>query len=150
MHGACSVNLRYNHVTHICVQNASYMRLVCSTHVVRRCFGGELVSQYELTSATGDEIGLRSLAKIGKTPVAGPMFPALKRKLKNCCAHKTKAYVRYAQEECGSGPLTNLCAAPNGYEPRFENEGLGADKHFPRSPCIAQASLRNEVALAGH
>jgi len=118
--------------------------VVCSCSYPR-CFGGELVSQYELTSATGDEIGLRSLAKIGKTPVAGPMFPALKRKLKNCCAHKTKAYVRYAQEECGSGPLTNLCAAPNGYEPRFENEGLGADKHFPSSPCIAQAWTKFEM-----
>ena len=25
------------------------------------------------------------------------------------------------------------------YEPRFEGEGIGADKHFPRSPCIAGA-----------
>jgi len=98
-----------------------------------------------LTSATGNTIGLRSLAKIGKTPVTGPMFPALRRKLKNCCALKTKAYVRYAQEECGSKLLTNLCAAPNGYEPRFGHEGLGADKHFPKSPCIAQAWTKFEL-----
>ena len=140
-----AVNMKQNHSTHMWVHNAIYMQRVCSTHAACRCFGGELVSEYELTSATGNTIGLRSLAKIGKTPVTGPMFPALRRKLKNCCALKTKAYVRYAQEECGSKLLTNLCAAPNGYEPRFGHEGLGADKHFPKSPCIAQAWTKFEL-----
>ena len=31
------------------------------------------------------------------------------------------------------------------YEPRFDGEGIGADKHFPKSPCIAGAWNKFEM-----
>jgi len=67
------------------------------------------------------------------------LFPALKRKLKACCAQKTKHYIDYARQTCGEHAIQDVCKAPNGYEPRFDSEGLGAAKHFPKSPCVAEA-----------
>lgn len=59
---------------------------------------------------------------------------------------KTQLYTRYAREQCGVTLLDNVCkGAPNGYEPRFDGEGIGADKHFPRSPCIAGAWSKFEM-----
>jgi len=48
-------------------------------------------------------------------------------------------YMQYAKKQCGNKALENVCKTPNGYEPRFDKEGIGARKHFPSSPCLAEA-----------
>merc|ERR1712167_59969 len=61
------------------------------------------------------------------------------KKLKGCCAQKMKHYIDYARQKCGEHAIEDVCKAPNGYEPRFDSEGLGAAKHFPKTPCVASA-----------
>jgi len=115
---------------------------VCSCNYPR-CFAGELKSQYEITNATGGGMDLKSLVKYQKigsvTVYSTEIFSALENKLKRCCKFKTDMYIHYARKKCGAKELENVCATPNGYEGRFDGDELGADKHFPRSPCISAA-----------
>jgi len=45
-------------------------------------------------------------------------------------------YMHYAEQKCPKEEFKDACKAPNGYEPRFDSEGTGAKKHFPRTPCL--------------
>jgi len=111
-----------------------------------RCFGGELRSRYEIASAKGEGLHLKSFLKIGNSQVmTNQLTMALTEKLEKCCAFKTALYIKAAEETCGVKQLEDVCkATPNGYEPRFGDEGLGAEKHFPALPCVAEAWSRFE------
>jgi len=119
---------------------------VCSC-TYPRCFAGKLVSQYSIMSPEGEGLKLKGLLKIGGTHAkVDELFPALEAKLKRCCEIKTRAYIDYAREKCGEKQLGEVCAStPNGYEPRFDGEGLGADMHFPKKPCVAVAWAKFET-----
>jgi len=113
---------------------------VCSC-TYPRCFAGKLVSEYSIMSPKGEGLKLKGLLKVGGTHVkVDELFPALEAKLKGCCESKTRAFIDYAREKCGEKQLGEVCAStPNGYEPRFDGEGLGADMRFPKKPCVAEA-----------
>jgi len=102
-----------------------------------------MVSEYEFTNANGVGESLKGIMQAGKQKFEikqTQIFPAIEKKLRNCCESKTELLMRYAEEHCEEKQLKDVCAkAPNGYEVRFDDEGLGADKHFPKSPCVATA-----------
>jgi len=111
-----------------------------------RCFGGALRSRYEVANALGEGLKLDTLFQVLDAKVKQALFPLLRAKLEKCCAFKTAAFISGASKACGEKHIENVCkAVSNGYEPRFGGEGLGARKHFPKSPCVAEEWSRLEM-----
>jgi len=111
---------------------------VCSC-TYPRCFEGQIVSDYEIMTAKGQGLTFRDQQLKDWLGSDSAYVQMIQQKLKQCCQSKTDAWIAYAKETCGEQALDTMCATPSGYEPRFDNEGLGADKHFPKSPCVAEA-----------
>jgi len=124
---------------------------VCSC-TYPRCFDGKIVSDYEISTGQGQGLvvagnGQKLHDWLGRDSA---YVQLIQQKLKQCCQSKTAMWIDYAERICGEQALNNVCAnTPNGYEPRFDNEGLGADKHFPKSPCVAEAWAKMaEITIA--
>ena len=99
---------------------------VCSC-AYPRCFNGQRVSQYKITSAKGELITLKRLVEHGivNYDVNFPgLFPALEKKLRDCCAIKTEAFIGYARRACGEQRLKTLCSTVVVPQPRQAKKGF--------------------------
>jgi len=112
-----------------------------------RCQNGTLISQLEFLKPDGssEPAWVKKMEEKFRS-----YMEMMQQKRKEGCQSRTDMWVKHAKNKCNLKASLNLkkllCKnAPNGYEPRFNNEGIGADKHFPASECVTESWLKFDM-----